>query len=151
MKKISLDLYDFEDLFLSNSKYHFPIELYNNELSVMAKNTDNDLVKWFSIKKIDDFYTATLYGNTDHLNIWLCDTRKDLTPGSIIDFIKSVNKSTLKIGIKLPLRNLIDPEDWQEIADVKDAYLDDLYTMDPEELININLKKHNNMEESNEL
>lgn len=150
-KQISLDLNDFEDLILSSSKYYFPIELYNDELSIMAKNTDNNLVKWFSIKKIDDFYTATIYGNTDNLNIWLYDTRKDLTPDNIIDFIKSVNKSTLKVGIKLPLKNLIDPEDWQEIANVRDAYLDDLYIMNPEELIDINQKKYNNMEKVNEL
>lgn len=150
-KQISLDLNDFEDLILSSSKYHFPIELYNDELSIMAKNTDNNLVKWLSIKKIDDFYTATIYGNTDNLNIWLYDTRKDLTPDNIIDFIKSVNKSTLKVGIKLPLRNLIGPEDWQEIANVRDAYLDDLYIMNPEELIDINPIKYNNMEKVNEL
>lgn len=148
--KNGLDLNDFKDLILSSSKYNFPIELYDDELSIMAKDTDKDLVKWFSIKKIKDFYTATLYGNTDQLNIWLYNTRKDLTPDNIVDFVNSVNKSTLKIGIKLPLRNLVDPEDWQEIASVEDAYLDDLYTMDPEEWISIN-SKNNNVEKSNEL
>lgn len=98
---------------------------WNNDLNtdnhrsvqISAKNTDNRLVTWFLWDSVRD----VLYGdNTDQCNIWLCNTRPDLTPEQLISFFTELCE-------RAALKTLVDPEDWQEIADVRDAYEDERY------------------------
>lgn len=62
-------------------------------------------------------------------------TRKDLTPDKITNFIYSLNYVLSNVDIEVELKTLIDPEDWQEIANVKDAFADPRYKdIDKEEI-----------------
>lgn len=107
-------------------KYGFKEQRATNSLSLMAKDTNGHWIRWVTY----DIAKDTIYlDNTDCLNIWLCDTRPDLTPEQIIEFVKELNSSFGFEGEdRLRLKELIDPEDWQEIAQVQDASADKRYT-----------------------
>lgn len=103
-------------------KYGFSVVDTAEQIQFIAKDTDSKSVVWFCYdKKKDIIYT----NNTDSVNIWLCDTRKDFTPEKCIAFVAELNKA---MNSEIPLSHLIDPEDWQEIASVQDAYEDTRYT-----------------------
>lgn len=87
---------------------------------VKAKNTDGEWTKWFSFDKTKNIFIVR--GNTDYLNIWLSETRKDLSAERLIAFANRLNKIA-----PVSISELIDPEDWQEIAGVKDAFDDPRY------------------------
>lgn len=107
-------------------KYDFPVKAEGKRYVLTAKNTDNKDVNWISYNPNTDM--LRYLGNTDNCNIWLCDTRKDFTPEKAIQFIKDLNEVfELEGSEKFLLRNLIDPEDWQEMANVHDAYEDMRY------------------------
>ena len=75
-----------------------------------------------------DSVRRCFYGNnTDCLNIWLCDTRKDLTADALLHFFREIYIS-LNIVDDTILKTYVDPEDWREIAHVQDAYDDIRYT-----------------------
>lgn len=86
----------------------------------------NRIVK--NIKEIEDKYgfkvaetnVCALIGNTDQCNLWFGETRPDLTPDRIIEFVKDLNIA-LELETPYKLRDLIDGDDWQEIADICDA------------------------------
>lgn len=92
--------------------------------ALLAKNTDGEDTVW--IYRIDN--TVFCLGNTDNLNIWLSDTRKDLTAMRLVEFVKDLNDWSKNYGWSIPTRIIIDPEDWQEIAGVCDAYEDKRYS-----------------------
>lgn len=106
------------------NKYGFRYKESDDIKTVLAKNTDGKWVEWFYIK--DNH--LVLIGNTDHLNIWLYKTT-DLSVEAIVDFALEVGAITIRDTDEyIPLRAMVDPEDWQEIANVPDAYEDVIYT-----------------------
>ena len=104
-------------------KYGFKAVITENEFTLQATDVDGDQVDW--IRYVPAFDRVTLFGNTDHLNIWLSDTRPDMTPEKAISFVQ---EARLAFNYAFALRDMIDPEDWQEIADVPDASEDERYT-----------------------
>lgn len=108
-------------------KYGFHIAREGGQWKLCAKNTDNQWARWICFDPQKS--SVSIRGNTDHLNIWLFDTRKDLTPEKCLQFVADLNDVFEFQGKdKLQVRQLIDPEDWQEIANVRDAYSDKRYT-----------------------
>lgn len=91
--------------------------------ALLAKNTDGEDTVW--IYRIDN--SVFCLGNTDNLNLWLSDTRKDLTVDKLVEFIKDLNDWSENYGWSIPTRVIIAPEDWQEIAGICDAYEDERY------------------------
>lgn len=88
----------------------------NPSVIVYAKDTDGKETRWFEYHSIGNLYVGN---NTDCCNIWLYETRPDLTPEDLV---------TMFSEIKAELKAYVDPEDWQEIAGVCDAYEDKRYT-----------------------
>lgn len=111
-------------------KYRFKYRATENQFVFVANNTDGEPIDWITLDKTNLMFHHTWHlsraGNTDHLNLWFYQTRKDLTPKKIVSFIKSLS-SILNYNLKV--YNVIDPEDWQQIAKVNDAYYDARYTM----------------------
>lgn len=115
-------------------KYNFKYREYSeNKIALCAKNTDrhwNDWIK-LDLKNKD----VTLTGNTDNCNFWFYNTRKDMTPNKIIEFVADLNTMLLKFNNSyITINSLIDPEDWQEIAQVQDASEDNRYKVQFEEV-----------------
>jgi hypothetical protein len=106
-------------------KYGFPVVEKGNKATLKAINTDGKQVDWIKYNRDTDIVTCI--GNTDQCNIWLRDTRKDLTAEKIMQFVDDLNKVFDLQGDKFTIRNLIDPEDWQEITNVPDAHADARY------------------------
>lgn len=108
-------------------KYNFKYtEHSENKISLCAKNTDNNWCDWikFDLKNKE----VILVGNTDNCNFWFYHTRKDMTPDRIIEFVADLNTMLRKFNNDyVSVKSLIDPEDWQEIAQVNDAYKDNRY------------------------
>ena len=105
-------------------KYDFRTELTKYGGCIYAKNTDGEDYPW--IKYITSSDLFSIAGNTDHCNLWFYDTRPDLTPEKLIEFVKDLNEA-LEPDEPILLKTLIDPEDWQSIANVNDAYDDGRY------------------------
>ena len=61
------------------------------------------------------------------LNIHISDTRKDLTAEKLVVFSNELNAWAGEYGWSIPLHVIVDPEDWQEIANIPDAYQDIRY------------------------
>ena len=115
-------------------KYDFKYKEYSeNKISLCAKDTDNHWEDWirFDLKNKD----VLLRGNTDHCNFWFYDTRKDMTPDKIIEFVADLNTMLRKFNDSyITVKSLIDPEDWQAIAKIQDAYEDNRYNIKLEEV-----------------
>lgn len=78
----------------------------------------------------------TIAGNTDNCNFWFCDTRKDMTPDKIIEFVADTNTMLREFNDSyVTVKSLIDPEDWQEIAKTQDADKDSRYKVQFEEIV----------------
>ncbi len=106
-------------------KYNFKNQISQNKCSILAKNTDRKYEEWiFYNLESNDFI---LIGNTDQMNLWFCQTRKDFTPEKLIQMTKDLNVILGEHDLSVDLSTLIDPEDWQEIANVFDAYEDARY------------------------
>ena len=112
-------------------KYSFKIRNTSNGISLCAKDTDRRWEEWINYNFRDN--SIILIGNTDQCNFWFCNTRPDLTPDRLIEFTSDLNTILNKIGYEIELKNLIDPEDWQEIANIHDAYKDSRYSGKNEE------------------
>jgi hypothetical protein len=112
-------------------KYNFTVKIDKNGISLCAKNTDRKWEKWIIYNATNN--NIVLTGNTDQCNFWFCQTRPDLTPDRLINFTLDLNKILDKIGFEVDLKTLVDPEDWQEIANVRDAYNDPRYIENIEE------------------
>lgn len=108
-------------------KYKFKyLENSESEISLCAKNTDKEWTEWIKLNLKEK--EIVLIGNTDQCNLWFYDTRKDMTPEKIHSFVADLNNILREFNDSyIPLKTLIDPEDWQEIAQVKNAYEDDRY------------------------
>lgn len=108
-------------------KYGFTTKVYaqkGRKVTLFAKDTDGKATAWINYYPHED--TVGVRGNTDHLNLWFYQTRPDMTPEKIMDFVRELNE-VLEMEEPFMVRNLIDPEDWQEIAGVCDAYEDKRY------------------------
>lgn len=118
-----------------NFKTRFSGQNDNFYCEVYARNTDGKDVIWFDIQlsNHDSAYgipfgpILKIYGNTDQSNIWLCDTRKDLSLENIVDFCKTITEiCNLKLTIvptikdnEIYIHRLVDIEDLQEINGFK--------------------------------
>ena len=100
----------------SSEEMGFKVKLGDDRVTVSARNKEGKLVEWFYWDR--DRETYVVLGNTDHLNIWLCDTT-DLSADDLVKYF-----GRLQVAIK----SFVDPEDWQEIGKVQDAYEDERYT-----------------------
>ena len=109
-------------------KFHFKLKENDKSVCICAKTTNNEWIDWikydFSNSKV------SITGNTDQCNLWFGDTRKDMTPNLILDLVARLNDALRKVNTYVTTKTLIDPEDWQAIADVEDAYKDDRYQID---------------------
>ena len=114
---------DFKEL---AKEYNFKTRNSTNGIALCAKNTDRRWADWIIYNSKDN--SIVLIGNTDQCNFWFCDTRPDLTPERLIDFTADLNKILEKLGDEVKLKTLVDPEDWQEIAHIHDAYDDPRYS-----------------------
>ena len=150
IKKISNEIID--DFKKLAKDYNFKIRDNKNGISLCAKNTDKRWENWIIFNSNDN--SIVLVGNTDQCNFWFCNTRPDLTPDKLTSFIADLNSILNKIDYEVKLRTLIDPEDWQEIARIQDAYEDPRYNenikekekVTNEEIISNMLKAINNNE-----
>lgn len=108
-------------------KYNFKyVEHSENKIALCAKNTDKQWRDWIKLDLKNK--EVLLVGNTDNCNFWFYNTRKDMTPNRIIEFVADLNTMLRKFNKEyVSVKSLIDPEDWQEIAQVKNAYEDDRY------------------------
>lgn len=91
--------------------------------ALLAKDTNDEYVVW--IYRIGNHIGVS--GNTDVLNIHISDTRKDLTAEKLVVFSNELNAWAGEYGWSIPLHVIVDPEDWQEIANIPDAYQDIRY------------------------
>lgn len=109
-------------------KYDFPVITLGGKEILTARNTDGESVKWIYYNPKTD--TVSYIGNTDVCNIWFCNTRKDFTPEKTIQFVDDLNNTfELQGEGRIQIKELIDPEDWQGIADIHDAYEDARYNV----------------------
>lgn len=99
-------------------KYGFKVAETTVGADLICKNTDGKDFRWIKYNQNTD--TVALVGNTDQCNLWFGETRPDLTPERIIEFVKDLNEA-LEMETPYRLRDLIDGEDWQEIANISDA------------------------------
>lgn len=107
-------------------KYGFDMKEKKDGAVLFAKNTDGKNVAWIRYSGTSD--TVSVLGNTDHCNLWFHQTRKDMTTDKVMSFVTELN-AALEMGeTPILLKTLIDPEDWQEIADIPDAYADPRYS-----------------------
>lgn len=101
-----------------------PLFTYENgsyPWAIQAVNTDGIMCNWLYLNEWGDI---CIIGNTDNCNLWFHETRPDLTPERIVEFVKNLSCLT---GLRLNLCEFVDPEDWQEIANVPDASEDERY------------------------
>lgn len=109
------------------TKYNFLVSKYEDHLDLCAHNTDGNWTPWIRYYPATD--SIACVGKTDHLNIWLSETRKDMTPERCLQFVEDLNSTMeLTAAEQFSVSELIDPEDWQQLADVKDAYQDGRYS-----------------------
>lgn len=115
-------------------KYNFKYKEYSKDkICLCAKDTDKHWEDWIKLDLKNK--NLLLRGNTDNCNFWFCDTRKDMTPDKIIEFVADINTMLRKFNDSyITVKDLIDPEDWQQIAQVQDAYKDNRYNIKLEEV-----------------
>lgn len=108
-------------------KYEFKFKkISNNQVALCAKDTDRCWQEWIILDKAKK--DIVFIGNTDQCNLWFYETRSDMTPEKIINFTAELNDLLRKVNnTYIKVRTLIDPEDWQEIANVRNAYKDNRY------------------------
>lgn len=120
-------------------KYDFKYKEYSDsKISLCAESIDTykkckEWVDWITMYL--NTKTVEITGNTDNCNFWFCNTRKDMTPEKITEFVADINTMLRKFnGSYVTIKSLIDPEDWQEIAKVQDAYNDNRYKVKFQEI-----------------
>lgn len=98
-------------------------------ITFRAKSTAGRWTNWFTIIPDLNGVRHIKGNNTDQTNIWLGETRPDLTPERCVSFFEEINHTLGLFGEnKIKPSEWIDPEDWQMIANVHDAYTDVRYT-----------------------
>ena len=95
-------------------KYNFKYREYSeNKISLCAKDIEQHWKDWITLN------LAT----------------KDMTPDRIIEFVADINTMLRKFNKSyMTIKSLIDPEDWQELANIEDAYKDNRYEVKFEEI-----------------
>lgn len=111
------------------AEFGFHMVERNNIYCLCATDTDGHSYPWIKYNAYDNevFYQ----GNTDVCNLWLHVTRPDLTPERILEFVEGLNRVFFEGNDyeSFWVNELIDPEDWQEIAGINDANEDERYSM----------------------
>lgn len=110
-------------------EYGFKTKCDSESIQIRAKDTDGHWCNWFTIIP-DSKGTCKIIGNnTDQADIWLHETRPDLTPERCVEFFETISRTLGLYGDNRILpTEWIDPEDWQCIACIHDAYSDERYT-----------------------
>lgn len=115
-------------------EYGFRSKSSGGTATVTSRNTDGQWTTWFSVTVQEDGLCRIRGNNTDQCNIWLYETRPDMTPERCMEFFEALNSTLGLFGDdKIKMSTWIDPEDWQAIAGVCDAYEDERYTGKKEE------------------
>lgn len=117
-------LVEYKDVEAIAKKYGFSVEDQITSIHpwyILTKNTDGKLVPWISINLLGDTF---FWGDTKELNIWLHETRPDLTVETLVALKKDLMEMT---GIMIYFRDFVASEDWQKIANVSDADKDKRY------------------------
>lgn len=110
-------------------EYGFGANCTKDKVVIATKDTDGMVTEWFSITVDTDGLVHVRGNNTDQCNIWLHETRPDMTPERCMEFFKRLSDAMGLLGKDgIKMRTWIDPEDWQQIAGVRDAYEDERYT-----------------------
>lgn len=118
--------YGFKAYFMGDGRVLLPTRMI-----LQAKNTDGEWTDWFTVNL--DSGKLRLIGNTDQLNLWFYQTRRDMTPRKLVRFVKEINAFITSVKPHVLVRHLIDPEDYQELKGTpNDAYDDDRYFMGAE-------------------
>lgn len=107
--------------------YNFTLKNVQDTIySIQVKNSVGELTDWIILNSNTN--KVKILGNTDNCNLWFCDTRKDFTPEKIIEMTGDLNIILMtKFDCYADISTLIDPEDWQQIAQVQSAYEDNRY------------------------
>lgn len=114
-------------------RYDFKVRLSNDGISLLAKDVFNEWKEWI-VYDLNDW--IEINGNTDQMNLWFCETKKDFTAETIVELVKDLNEKLFyKLNDFVELKELIDPEDWQVIANVENAYEDSRYSKTKEKNI----------------
>ena len=109
-------------------EYGFKSRCSSGAATITARNTDGRWTTWFLVSFKEGLWHIR-GNNTDQCNIWLHLTRPDMTPERCVEFFDRLNETLGLFGKEeIQMNSLIDPEDWQEIAGVDDAYEDERYT-----------------------
>lgn len=114
-----------ENMKVLAEKYGFEVGKTNEGVNLICKDMNGNNVNWIMYNQRDEM--IQIVGNTDNCNLWFHITRPDMTPERIIQFVEDLNIA-LEVVLPLQIKDLIDPEDWQEIAGVCDAHKDRRYT-----------------------
>lgn len=110
-------------------EYGFRSKCSNGAATITTRDIDGCWTTWFTISVKEDGLWHIRGDNTDECNIWLYRTRPDMTPERCVEFFDRLNETLGLFGEgTIHMSTWIDPEDWQEIAGVNDAYEDERYT-----------------------
>lgn len=110
-------------------EYGFRFVCRSDAIDIRAKTTDGHWCNWFTITPDFQGSCKIVGNNTDQADIWLYETRPDMTPDQCVKFFQEISRTLGLYGDNRILPSeWIDPEDWQCIAGVHDAYSDERYT-----------------------
>ena len=96
-------------------------------ITLQAKNVEGVWTNWLTYELKED---RVLRDNTAWLNIWLNQTRPDLTADMLVCLVNDLNLALLRQeDEKIKIYELINRRDWQKIAGVEDALKDSRYRL----------------------
>ena len=91
-------------------------------ITLQAKNVEGVWTNWLTYELKED---RVLRDNSAWLNIWLNQTRPDLTADALVCLVNDLNLALLRQeDEKIKIYELINRRDWQKIAGVEDALKD---------------------------
>lgn len=104
-------------------EYGFKLTDEDGEYIIWGIETvDEEPVEWLWYNPVTDIVQAT---DTDKNNMWLYESRPDLSADDIVEMIGRL--AVILDWDDLVVEKMVDPEDWQEIAGVRDAYADERF------------------------
>lgn len=102
--------------------FNLIIDDYAYTITLQAKNVEGVWTNWLTYELKED---RVLRDNTAWLNIWLNQTRPDLTAEVLVCLVNDLNLALLRQeDEKIKIYELINRRDWQKIAGVEDALKD---------------------------
>ena len=105
--------------------YGFELTEENGEYVIWGKETvDGNSVEWIWYDPVADTVQTT---DTDKNNMWLYEGRPDLSADDIVEMAKKL--ADILDWPDMSIADIVDPEDWQEIAQVNDAYADSRFAL----------------------